>query len=94
MKINKQRFLAVSGIDPAALNIWLEEEWLVPDKSSGEMLFSDIDIARAHFVRDLHDRMAVNDAGVGLVLDLVDQLHGLRRTLSELRYAIEASPLR
>jgi chaperone modulatory protein CbpM len=88
VKITKQEFLAGSGIDPAALCIWLEEEWLIPDGSSGEMLFSDIDVARAGLVRDLRDRMGVNDVGVGLVLDLVDQLHGMRRTLLELRHAI------
>jgi hypothetical protein len=27
----------------------------------------------------------VNDAGVGVILRLLDQLHGLRRTLMELR---------
>ena len=88
MKITKQEFLVLSGVDPAALYIWLEEKWLVPDESSTEMLFSEIDIARAQLVRDLRDRMGINDAGVGVVLDLVDQLHGLRRTLLELRYAM------
>jgi hypothetical protein len=29
-----------------------------------------------------------NDPGIGVVLDPVDQLHGLRRTLLQLRYAI------
>jgi chaperone modulatory protein CbpM len=86
MKITKQEFLDVSGLDPAALYMWLEEKWLVPDGSSTEMLFSEIDIARAQFVRDLRDRMGIDDAGVGVVLDLVDQLHGLRRTLSEMLY--------
>jgi chaperone modulatory protein CbpM len=88
MNITKQAFLALSGVDPAALYIWLEEKWLVPDESSAEMLFSEIDVARAQLVRDLRDRMGINDAGVGVVLDLVDQLHGLRRTLSELRCAL------
>jgi chaperone modulatory protein CbpM len=88
MNITKQEFLALSGVDPAGLYIWLEEKWLVPDESSTEMLFSEIDVARAQLVRDLRDRMGINDAGVGVVLDLVDQLHGLRRTLSELRYAL------
>ena len=88
MKITKQEFLALSGVDPAALYIWLEKKWLVPDESSTEMFFSDIDVARAHLVRDLQDKMGINDAGVGVVLDLIDQLHGLRRTLSELRYTI------
>ena len=88
MKITKQEFLALTGVAPEALCFWLEEKWLVADESSREMFFSDIDIARAHLVRDLQDKMGINDAGVGVVLDLIDQLHGLRRTLSELRYTI------
>lgn len=88
MKVTKQEFLAVTGVGPEDLCIWLEEKWLVPDESSREMFFSDIDVARAHLVRDLQDKMGINDAGVSVVLDLVDQLHGLRRTLSELRDAI------
>jgi chaperone modulatory protein CbpM len=88
MKVTKQEFLALTGVGAGALCTWLEEKWLVPDESSREMFFSDIDVARAQLVRDLQDKMGINDAGVGVVLDLVDQLHGLRRTLLELRYVM------
>lgn len=88
MKVTKQDLLALTGVEPEALCIWLEEKWLVPDETSSEMFFSEIDVARAHLVRDLQDEMGINNAGVGVVLDLVDQLHGLRRTLLELRYAM------
>ena len=94
MKITKQEFLVLTGVDPETLYTWLDEKWLVPDKSSTEITFSEIDIARAYLVRDLHDRMGINEAGVGVVLDLVDQLHGLRKTLLELRYVIEAPVIR
>jgi chaperone modulatory protein CbpM len=30
----------------------------------------------------------VNDEGVGVILNLVDQLYGMRRTLMELRQAV------
>jgi chaperone modulatory protein CbpM len=35
-------------------------------------------------IRDLRDDFGVNDEGVSIVLDLIDQVHGLRRTLREL----------
>ena len=35
-------------------------------------------------VHDLRRHMGVNDAGVDVILDLIDQMHGLRRTLAEL----------
>jgi chaperone modulatory protein CbpM len=88
VKINEQEFLAVSGIDSAILQFWLKERWLVADTSSPNMLFSDVDIARARLVQDLRHAMGINDPGVSVVLDLVDQIHGLRRQLRDLRHAI------
>lgn len=46
---------------------------------------SDIDAARALFIRDLQGDFGVNDEGIDLVLHLVDQVHGLRRALAVLR---------
>ena len=54
------------------------------------MGIEDVDAARAVFIRDLRDDFGVNDEGVDLVLHLVDQLHGLRRMLSELRGELNA----
>ena len=39
---------------------------------------------RAELIRDLKYDLDVNDAGIGVILNLVDQVHGLRRTLGEL----------
>jgi chaperone modulatory protein CbpM len=85
MKLSKQEFLSSSGLGDETLNAWIEEEWLIPDSSSAGMSFSDIDVARARLIRDLTMDFGVNDAGVGVILRLLDQLHGLRRTLMELR---------
>jgi chaperone modulatory protein CbpM len=89
VKISEQEFLAVSGIDSATLQVWLEDRWLVADTSLPNILFSDIDIARARLVQDLKHAMGINDPGVSVVLDLVDQIHGLRRQLRDLRDAIQ-----
>ena len=59
-----------------------DTRWFVPDLS-----FSDIDIARARLIRELQVDFGVNDEGVGVILHLVDQLYGMRRTLMELRQA-------
>jgi chaperone modulatory protein CbpM len=55
-------------------------------------LFSEADLARAALIRDLKDDLGVNDEGVAVVLGLVDQIHGLRRTLSDLLQAVRAQP--
>jgi chaperone modulatory protein CbpM len=38
------------------------------------------------------ERLGVNDEGIPVILDLVEQLHGLRRTLRDLLSAIHAQP--
>jgi chaperone modulatory protein CbpM len=89
MKISKQEFLIRSGLGQETLVSWLEERWLIPSESSVEMSFSDIDIARAQLICDLHDVMGVNDEGVSVILHLVDQLYGMRRTLTNLQNVVQ-----
>jgi chaperone modulatory protein CbpM len=84
MIMNKQEFLTSAGLQVQTLEFWLEQRWLVPDQASTDMIFSDIDVARAHLIRDLKGDFGVNDEGVDIILHLVDQLHGLRRALGQL----------
>ena len=86
MKLSKLEFLSRSGMGHHTLNAWIEEEWLIPSGSSVELTFSEIDVARVHLIRDLQADFGVNDEGVGVILHLVDQLYGMRRTLMELRH--------
>ena len=88
MKLSKQEFLSLSGIEHDTLTAWIDEEWLIPSASSAELSFSDIDVARARLICDLKIDLGVNDAGVGVILSLLDQLHGLRRTLKQVREAV------
>jgi chaperone modulatory protein CbpM len=92
MKISKEEFLSLSGMGHEMLDAWIEEEWLIPGGSSPELSFSEIDIARARLIRDLQVDFGVNDEGVGVILNLVDQLYGMRRTLMELRHAVRTTP--
>ena len=91
MKISKEEFLSLSGMGHEMLNAWIEEEWLIPSGLSPELSFSEIDIARARLIRDLQVDFGVNDEGVGVILNLVDQLYGMRRTLMELRHAVRTT---
>ncbi len=91
MKLSKQEFLSIAGMGDETLTAWIEEEWLIPGGSVAEMSFSEIDIARARLVRDLKMDLGVNDEGVGVILNLVDQLHGMRRALMELREVVRTT---
>jgi chaperone modulatory protein CbpM len=41
-------------------------------------------LARAQLIRDLRDDFGVNDEGISVVLHLIDQMHGLRRSMQGL----------
>ncbi len=84
MTISRQELLLRASLDQATLEAWIAEEWLIPSGTAAEPAFTDADIARAALIRDLKRDLDVNDAGVGVILNLIDQVHGLRRTLAEL----------
>ncbi|MFL5009362.1 MerR family transcriptional regulator [Rhizobium laguerreae] len=75
-------------IDIVQLDLWVEEGWLIPETSGGQRQFRDADVARARLILDLMRNMGVNEAGVDVIMDLVDQLHGLRGTMGKLMTAI------
>ena len=85
MTMTKQEFLSSAGLKVQVLELWLEQRWLVPEEEAGEPRFREIDIARAHFIQELKADIGANDEGIGVILHLVDQLHGMRRALAELR---------
>jgi chaperone modulatory protein CbpM len=91
MRFSKQEFLSLAGMGHETLSAWIEEEWLVPSGSSAELNLSDIDIARAHLIRELKLDLGVNE-GIGVILNLVDQLHGMRRAFLDLRDVVRTNP--
>jgi len=84
MMISKREFVLRAQLEDETLEAWIQEEWLIPGESAGEMTFSDADIARAQLITDLKNDLGVNNEGVGVILNLVDQIHGLRKVLTEL----------
>lgn len=89
MRMTKQEFLSSSGIQVQVLELWLEQRWLIPEEAEAGLLFSETELARAHLIRQLKDDLGANDEGIDVILHLVDQVHGLRRVLSELREEIK-----
>jgi len=87
--MDKQRFLISSGIQVQTLELWIEQHWLVPRETAEGLEFTDTDVARAGFIRELKQDFGANDAGIDVILHLVDQIHGLRQILSDLRAGME-----
>ncbi len=78
----EREFLERARLDRRTLSVWIEEEWVIPARSADELAFTDMDLARAELIRDLKDKMGVNNEGLGVILHLLDQMHSLRRALA------------
>jgi chaperone modulatory protein CbpM len=85
-------FLLAARVEATVVEGWVEAGWLVPQRAADAADFSDADLARAHLIRDLQHDMGVNDEAIPIILDLIDQVHGLRRMLREVATAVCAQP--
>ena len=83
MIIHRAEFLINTKLDDDTLEFWITEEWLLPQQEQNETVFSEADIARARLIRELIDDMGVNTEGVGVALNLLDQIHSLRKAVAD-----------
>lgn len=87
--MQRREFLLAAQLQAETLEAWIEAGWLLPRDRSEAGPFSDVDVARAQLIRDLAE-LAVNEEAIPIILDLVDQLHGLREALRNLLSTIRA----
>lgn len=86
--MDDREFRLYLKIDVTELDLWVEQGWLAPEVSEGRRRFRDADLARARLILDLTHQMGVNEAGVDVVMELVDQIHGMRGTMRRLVAAV------
>lgn len=89
MIISKLDFLYRAQLDQETLEVWIEEEWLIPSETAGEPAYSEADLARAKLIWELKHDMGVNDEGVGIILNLLDQMHSLRKAMADMVPSIQ-----
>jgi chaperone modulatory protein CbpM len=82
MTISRSEFLLRMQLDEVTLEVWMVEEWLLPHRNENDLFFTEADLARAQLILDLQDDLGVNREGIGIILNLLDQLHGLRKALA------------
>ncbi|MDT3487209.1 chaperone modulator CbpM [Stenotrophomonas maltophilia] len=83
--ISVQDILDQAGVEEAVLSHWVQLEWISPQQGEEGLIYTRVDLSRALLVRDLIFEMEVNEAGVDVALQLIEQVHGLRRLLLAMR---------
>ena len=83
---------AIGSLDATALQHWIEQGWVMPhrDDGGGSLRFDPSDVARVHLICDLHYELQIEEDTMPVVLSLLDQLYGARRSLASLIAAVEA----
>jgi chaperone modulatory protein CbpM len=67
---------------------WVARGLLRPTAEGDGWTFEAVDVARARLLAELADEMGFDEEAVETVIDLVDQVHTLRRQLHQLGEAI------
>ena len=88
--MNDSEFCEHLEIEVTVLQVWVEQRWLVPRQAGSGWIFEEDDLARARLIQDLTGPMGVNNDGVDVAMQLLDQIHGLRGRLSALMTAIRS----
>ena len=81
-------FCRTLEIEVTVLELWVQHRWLVPEEQGGIRTFHEADLARARLIQDLVGPMGVNEDGVDVAMNLLDQVHSLRGKLVALMEAI------
>ena len=65
----------------------MRQGWIRP-AAKPTQAFSEADLARAALIRDLEDKLGFDEDQVPVLLNLIDQIHGLRAELKTLLDAL------
>ena len=71
---------------------WVARGLLRPSADGEDWVFEPVDVARVRLLAELTDQMGFDDDSVETVVDLLDQVHTLRRQLHQLGLAIGCQP--
>ncbi|PZR00363.1 MAG: hypothetical protein DI533_07240 [Cereibacter sphaeroides] len=83
-----QALATVTRLTRARLTRFVAAEVIRPANAEGRTVYRQIDIARMELLCDLSDDLDLDDNALGVVMDLIDQLHGSRSDLSALMQAL------
>ncbi len=71
---------------------FVEVDLVRPQRDDNGTVYRRIDIARIELLCDLSDDLDLDEAALGIVISLIDQLHAARQDLTFMTRAIDALP--
>jgi hypothetical protein len=77
--VSRSAFCAMCGISERQLALWEQEDLLAPVRieqtgSRAEPLYDRVALRRARVIRTLDEELEVNLPGIGVILNLLDQM--------------------
>lgn len=91
--MNESEIIARLGtVSVLELRSWVDLGWLRPAQSDGAQEWSEADAARAALIADLRENLGINEDAMPVVLNLMDQVYGLRHELKRVLDAVEEQP--
>ncbi len=81
----------VQHVTVTRLRVWVRQGWIRPTAKVKEG-YSEADMARAALIRDLEDKLGFDEEQVPVLLNLIDQIHGLRAELKTVLTVLDDLP--
>jgi chaperone modulatory protein CbpM len=92
MMLSERDLLArVQRLTVTRLRVWVAQGWIKPADARAPN-YSEADLARAALICNLEDELGFAEEDVPVLLNLIDQIHGLRAELKGLVDALEDLP--
>lgn len=85
----KEVISVVDGLDEARLRHLVGAQIIHPVQQDGNDMLRESDIARLRLCCELGDTFDLHGDALGLVMDLVDEMHGLRGEMRTVMSALE-----
>jgi chaperone modulatory protein CbpM len=90
MMTEAEVLLRIDRLSSERLELCVTRAWVRPRLSERGHIFDETDLARLRLIVDLTEDLEVNDAAVPLILDLIDEVGGLRRRIRAVDAALGA----
>ena len=87
-----QAVVAVGRLTATRLRAFVRADCVRPTETPEGPAFTDADLARLELLCELAEDFGLDEDALGIVVSLIDQLHGVRRELRGLALALSEEP--